>query len=332
MYRPQLLKLLQRFERRFQSMEYSSNRAWSSIPNEAEVDKAKNTAQEILSEFQAHPANNHNFFKYLRDISKDGFSAGQYLIYRDNFFYRTARTVVSAAIHASKAVDNHDYAALAGSAQNVADEGGHGDLEGVHLKLLEDSHNAFGKRIFGIPEVTIAGSKDSPFLTQAVLNFRKTQQKLFRSSYPTMTGCLLAHEDAADQMLINFRQSIFEPYRGYYTEKEFKGLMQYYDAHRDDSKEGGNVEERHKEQALEIAARIIAKNSRAAKLMLAGGNKFLTAQGQLWSEMEDSMERAKANGQRVAPRSEFLPVVPSGAVSKFSSTNLKDSKPQDRSK
>jgi hypothetical protein len=173
---------------------------------------------------------------------------------------------------------------------------------------------------FGIPKITIADAKYSPYLLAEAEEFRETQKRLFRSSYPTMTGCLLAHEGAADDMLINFKKFIFNPYRGYYTEEQFKKLIKYYDAHRDDSQEEGNVEEQHEEQALQIASEMIATNPRSEKLISEGGKKFLDAQDKLWSEMMRAIENSKSHGQRVIPKDKFL-IILAGESQEVTNTN-----------
>jgi hypothetical protein len=110
--------------------------------------EAAKRASAILKEFESHPANNHEFFKYLEDLAKQGITPEQFLVYRDNFFYRTDKTFLLLAIHAAKAINNHDYRALANVGRNFADEAGHGDLEAVHLKLLEEGHNLHGQIVF----------------------------------------------------------------------------------------------------------------------------------------------------------------------------------------
>ena len=271
------------------------------IPSQKQIIAAKEIALDIFTKFDEHEANHHKLFAYLEKITSSGvgLTAEQYLVYRDNYFYRTANTILSAMMHAVKAVENHDYAALAGAAQVVRDEGGNGDKTKVHLAYLEDSHNIHGRIVFGIPAITIQEAADSPYLTTASMEFRKTQEKLFKSSYPVMTGCLLAHEGAADKMLTQFRKTIFEPYSGYYTKKGFELATEYYTAHRNDLIEGGNVEEQHREQALQIAAEMIAQYPNSKEEILEGGLSFLKAQSDLWQGMMTEMEESKFYGQSV---------------------------------
>ncbi len=236
-------------------------------------------------------------------------------MYRDNYFYRTFNTIKSVAQHLTKAVGAQDYDAIAAVSQNFFEEGGNGNPQAVHLRLLEDSHNRLGTIVFGVPEIKLRDAKHSPFLLPEALSFRRTQSQLFSSSYPTMTGCLLAHERMADDMLINFRKSIFEPNRGYFTESEFKKLVRYYDAHRDDSKDNANVEEQHKEQALRVVAKLIEENPRTEKLIMDGGIKFLNAQANLWDGLMREMENSKHHGQVVPPNKNFLNDVPTTSPS-----------------
>lgn len=296
------------------------------------IEESNEIASDILNSFRAHRANHHEFFEYLKESSKEGITPEQYLVYRDNFFHRTKNIMGFIAVYVKRIVDNHDYPSLAQTAKNFSDEGGHGIVEGIHLKLLEDGHNLHGRIVFGIPEITIPNAKNSPFLVPEALPFRKNQKIAFRSaSYPSMTGRLLAHEDAADEMLNNFRMFIFEPYKGYYTEKDFNSLIEYYRVHRDDSKENGNVEEEHQKQALQIASNIIAFNPRAAKTILRGGERFLEDQSNLWDGMMREMQNSRFHGPKVLPKSEFLEVsnrIPSPIVKiKTNSTQkvIKDS-------
>ncbi|NBV06733.1 MAG: hypothetical protein EBS06_05815 [Proteobacteria bacterium] len=325
--RPHSAKLLQNFKDNF-VRQHSSFPKKNTLPKDSAVKKAA----EILEEFQSHPANHHELFKYLEDLAKEGMTPEQYLVYRDNFFYRTSNTVLSVASHATHAVRNHDYQAFVAISRNFSDESGNGNIEGIHLKLLEDGHNFHGKIVFGVPEMTIPNSKNSPFLTPEAINFRKVQERMFRSSYATMTGCLLAHEDAADEMLNNFKKYIFDPYKGYYTEPEFKKLTEYYTVHRDDSKENGNVEEQHKEQALRIASEMIATKPRAEKLILEGGKKFLNIQSDLWNGLMREIENSKFHGPKVIPKSDFLSESkkPSTSIKKNSAKKFVDN-PNDKS-
>lgn len=257
---------------------------------------AHSKALVISEEFKSHEAMHHPLFQFLKEQTKAGLTPAQFQVYRDNFFYRTANTILSVAIHAQKAAEAGDYKTLAEVVRNLFDEGGHGDLERVHLSLLEKGHNIHGQHVFGIAPLNIIDAKKSPLLLPEAISFRQDQERLFKSSYPTMTGCLLAHEGAADDMLDNFRKTVFEPYRQHYTEEQYTKLIQYYTAHKDDTVEGGDVEKQHQEQALRIVTDMISNEKNAEKLILEGGKRFLVAQAKLWSGLLRDMEKSQNHG------------------------------------
>jgi hypothetical protein len=269
-----------------------------------EIEKAEKIAKDVFAEFEAHKARNHELFKYLSKESQTGFSPEQFKLIRDNFFRRTRNTVVSVANHVAKAVEAGDYNALAKVGQNFADESGRGDPSAVHLRLLEDCYNTHGKTVFNLNPIKIKDADTSDDILRKTVEFGETQKWLFGSSYQRMTGCLLAHEGAADDMLENFRKSLFNPYSGYYTEKQFKDLMRYFDAHRDDSKEGGDVEAEHQRQALAIATSMIAENQKSEREIRDGGLTFLDAQSNLWTQLMEELTKRKSN--KVAPREGWL--------------------------
>ena len=111
---------------------------------------------------------------------------------------------------------------------------------------------------------------------------RDLRQALNRS-YPYIAGNTWAHELAADGMLVNFRESFFEPYKGYYTEEAYNKLTEFYTAHKDESVEGGDVELQH-ERMARAAERACSENIRNIPKMREGGLEFLERQSVLWKK------------------------------------------------
>ena len=127
---------------------YSTKRRLSAKGLEEIEVSFKENFDSVIKEFQAHNAMNHPFFDYLKEQSKTGFNTNQFRIYRDNFCYRTELTIPSVARTIEKAFLNGDFEATADTISNLYDEGGYGDPNKVHGKLLLDSHNAHGQKIF----------------------------------------------------------------------------------------------------------------------------------------------------------------------------------------
>lgn len=268
--------------------------------------EAQERTKEIFSTFKAHQANHHELFDYLKHLTNTrGLTAEQYVKYRNNFILRTRNTIVSVGSHIGQAARNGDFSAMALISKNFADEAGHGDPQKVHLNLLEESHNIHGERVFCVPYLKIKDADQAQFIIPEVLQFAATQRELFASSYPKLTGCLSAHEGAADNMLTNFRETIFETYKGYYTAEEFNYVMRYFDEHRDDTKPGGDVEAEHERQAISIVAHMIAADPSREEEIEKGGLMFLDAQSNMWSGLQKTLEKSQNRGQLITPLPEF---------------------------
>ena len=205
-----------------------------------------------------------------------------------------------------RAIENYDLETASKTGKNLFEETGSGKLEDMHLGLLAYTLNTHGDRVFGLPNFDIL-KIDPSLLLPATINFRKSQNKALNPSanYEELLGRLTAHEGAADKMLINFRL-LFEAFKGYYSEDEFKKVIKYFDEHRDDEKEGGDVEAQHREAAIDVITKIIAVNPRAASRILRGGMEFLETQDRLWTELLSGMEKNRKSGFPVPPKIDFL--------------------------
>lgn len=262
----------------------------------------------VAEEFAAHRAMKHPFFDYLKEQAKTGFNPRQFQIYRDNFLYRTELTIPSVARAIEKAALSGDMQTIADTVRNLYDEGGYGDPTKIHSQLLLNSHNQHGERVFSVnPLAVLRDVKYSQFLVPAVQDYRKSKIAVFNRSYPYIAGNTWAHELAADGMLVDFREAFFEPYKGYYTEEDYKKLIEFYTAHKDDSVEGGDVELQHERMARAAAERACSENIKNIPKMREGGLEFLERQSALWEDMEKAIEAAKHQGVPVPPKLDHLP-------------------------
>jgi hypothetical protein len=259
--------------------------------------KFKEKLDPVIEEFKSHQALDHPLFSYLEEQSKSGFNSRQFQIYRDNFFYRTELTIPSVAKTIEKAALEGDLVTVAETISNLYDEGGYGDPNKVHSKLLLDSHNLHGEKIFGlIPIDKLKNVKNSSLLLPESLKYRKHKIAVFNQPYPYIAGNTFAHELAADGMLVNFRKAFFDPYQNYYQPEEFKELLSYFTAHKDDRVEGVGVEEMHGIMARSAAERACEENIGKIPKMRKGGLDFLNTQSNLWFGMLREMEKAKDKG------------------------------------
>ena len=298
-------KLLSDFTARM----YSGGRGKRSIATSKSIEESRfrEAFNPVFEEFKAHRALNHPFFDYLRDQSKDGFNSAQFDFYRANFLYRTELTIPSVARAIEKASLSGDLQTVADTVRNIYDEGGYGDPEKIHSKLLLDSHNEHGFKVFGLPRVVaMRDVKRSPLLIPEVSEYRRSKIAVFTRPYPFIAGNTWAHELAADEMLVNFREAFFEPYKGYYTDKEYDKLIEFYKAHKDDEVDGGDVEAQHERMARGAAERSCKENIRNIPKMRGGGIEFLDRQADLWNGFLREMENLQTKGGPIKPKTEFL--------------------------
>ncbi len=261
----------------------------------------------VIEEFKEHPALDHPFFQYLKEQSQEGFNSRQFAIYRDNFLFRTEATIPSVARTVEKAALSGDMQTVTDTISNLYDEGGYGDPSKVHSKLLLDSHNKHGERIFGLsPLEDLRGARKSPFLVPEVIQYRQAKLSVFNRSFPYIAGNTFAHELAADGMLDNFRKAFFEPYKGYYKPEDYVRLTEYFTAHKDDEKEGGDVEAQHARMAEAAAERACKENIINIPKIRQGGLDFLERQSELWSGLLREIERAKDKVVPVVPMLNYI--------------------------
>ncbi len=276
---------------------------------------------EVALKLKNHQALNHPFFDYIKEKSRDGFNSIQWQIYWHNFARRTELTIPSVAISIKNAALQGDMQTLADAVRNIYDEGGYGDPKKIHSQLLLNSHNQHGSRVFGVKALSsLRDAKNSQFLVPEVEEYRRAKFAAFTKSAAAFAGNSWAHELAADSMLINFRNAFFEPYRGYYTEKEYFDLIEFYRAHRDDTIEGGDIEAQHEIMTRGTAERACKENIKTISIIEREGLEFLDYQSKLWYGKLREMEAAQFIGGPIRPKLEFLKDNPNTEI------NLKDNK------
>jgi len=257
----------------------------------------------VAEEFAQHRALNHDLFAALKEWSKTGFTPKQYETYRDNFFRRTQLTIPSIAATLASAATYEDYKATKLALRNLIDEVGQEDDRAVHSQLMIKSHNIHGMRVFRLdPMATMADVACSELLLREVEEYRKAKEDIFKRPYPYVAGNTWAHELAADQMLDHFRQAFFDPYLGFYSEKEAEEVMRFFTVHKDESHEGGDIEKQHEKMAREAAESACLASLAHVPQVREGGLIFLEHQAQLWDGLLLALERAKTVGEVVPPR------------------------------
>lgn len=262
----------------------------------------------IAEEFSSHRALDHDLFKYLEEQSKEGFTPKQYEVYRDNFFRRTELTIPSIARVIEKAALSGDSQTVVDAIKNLYDEGGYGDIKKMHSNLLITSHNVHGMRVFGVdPIFPISEAGKSPNLVPEVEEYRKAKQAAFDRSYPYIAGNTWAHELAADGMLDNFRKSFFVPYKLKYKSEEYKEVIEFFTAHKDDTVVGGDIEAQHERMARAAAERACKESLVNVAEVREGGLNFLDKQAKLWDGKLRELEKAKSVGEVIKPEPDFKP-------------------------
>lgn len=265
--------------------------------------------EDFTKKIKNHPALNHELFDYLKEESKTGFNSQQFALYRDNFFSRTRYTIPSVAYAIIAAGLAEDHYSISQSVKNLYDEGGAGNVEKIHSKLLLNSHNIHGEKIFGLQPLTkLRDSLQSSLILQSTKDYVASKEALLMEKrYGYVIGNSWAHELAADGMLENFRESFFEPYSGYYKPEEYEKVMEFYKAHRDDEVENGDVELEHERIAKRIIENYLSESPDKIDEIKEGALTFLDRQAALWTEMMQRLDQIKDKKTSIMPQ----PLVPS---------------------
>jgi hypothetical protein len=241
--------------------------------------------------FDEYGARTKPLAEYLHAKSCRGFTAKQFEIYRDNYFYRTATTVEAVARAALSCAIHNDRVSLACLAQNLNDESGSGMASMNHQALLESSHNIHGKAVFELPETSIPQSSSSKLLIDETLRYRRIHSQLLSSGdHVTVLAASYAQEQAASGMLELFKSAFFVPYRDRYSVQQFSEVTKYFSVHLDEG-----VEENHglmawKSLSPHLTTQGVRRN--AADAIEA----FLGAQADVWDGLLLYLGAAETEG------------------------------------
>ena len=225
-----------------------------------------------------------NFFNYLYNQSKVGFTARQFLIYRDNYFYRTYNTIPSVAKVVVAAYKNLDSETIKSGEKNLADETGGKTPTNAHSTLLYNSHNHHAKYVFDIPPISLEDSYNSPYVLEETKLFQKIQNSLYESNYYCkVLAVSLAQESAAHSMIKSFYETFFIPYKAKYSESKFIQISNYFNCHIQ------GLEEEHSKEAFSALVRNCknVKDIHHSKLSII---HFLNAQAKMWNALHNELK------------------------------------------
>lgn len=230
----------------------------------------------VNKEIERYRQRSRVLFDYLAQRSKVGFTAAQFSLYRDNYFYRTYRTVPCIAKVVESASKAADYITLSSAASNLFEESGSGQAQKSHPELLLYSHNQHAERVFQLPPTTLIASLDSSHILPEAREFTNVQSSLYYSfNHIEVLGANYAQEEAATEMLTSFMSAFFEPYQSYYNNGDFKNLIEYFICHID------GLEERHADDARNCLLQW-CKTEKDLEIAINSINKILSAQSNLW--------------------------------------------------
>lgn len=251
------------------------------------------TFEEIEPYIKSHRAINHPLFPYLKECAKEGFTPKQYQIYRDNYLFRTFYTIPSVALLTLSAALNLDMETLASAGKNLYEETGCGDYLKTHSALLQVSHNTHAKVVFGLEPISLKDATRSDLITSEARYFVQNEMKLYKNDeYGVVIGAGYAHETAANSMLINFYESFFACYKGYYTEEAFNNLVEYFQVHIN------GLEENHANDAKR-AAKKTCSSQLGLNAVIQGAYSFLDGQAYLWDGLHVELKKAEKEGEKI---------------------------------
>jgi len=253
--------------------------------------------QEVLLMLKAHKTSKHELFSFLRMQAREGFNRQTMDTFRANLFTRAIPTIPSFAHLIKSAVLWGDYVTLAFAGKNLYEETGEGHAERSHLALLELSFNRHAMHVFGLPHLRLV---DAPYAKETLFEFKRYFHEIGAAyeaaTFPTQKGIMLAHETAAINMLSEFYESIFLPYRLRYTESEFAKVSQYFTAHL------SGVEQRHAKDALQIAV-VGCQSEKDLQEIEVGIKLFSEMHTALWDELVKALRQSELSS---LPKIEFV--------------------------
>jgi hypothetical protein len=250
-----------------------------------------NNLNKLLSaELNTYKKNSLELADYLGKRANLGFTRAQFLLYRDNYFFRTYRTVPCISQLAESASLNGDYFTLQRAASNLFEESGANVTGKSHPELLMFSHNTHAAKIFDIGKLNLIDSLSSTHILPETRQFTQTQLALYHSlNHMEVLGANYAQEEAATDMLNLFLSAFFAPYQSFYEEKEYQTLIEYFTCHVD------GLEERHADEAKECLLQW-CKQKHDVQIAVAAVSRILEAQSNLWLSLKKSLSRLEDTG------------------------------------
>lgn len=242
--------------------------------------------QQAISNYESR---SRVLFNYLKEQSKIGWTKPQFLLYRDNYFFRTYETIECVAKVIISAKRHEDFITLRSAGNNCYEESGSNTYRKSHLELLLYSHNRHSERIFGIQYISLRDSLGSPHILEETKAFRKSQIALYESSnHVEVLAANYAQEAAATTMLTVFMKSFFEPYKNYYSNKEYQEITEYFHCHLE------GLEERHADEAKYCLFQQ-CYTPEDIEIAIASISTILTAQSNMWVALKEKLQSITIN-------------------------------------
>jgi len=233
---------------------------------------------DFITKMDDHEIFQNNYFKHL---TSKLWTPESYILFRDNFFYRTELTVKGIAQVCSRSAFENDMDTLILFTHILSEETGMGEKERCHEIFMENALNLFGATEFKLPKMKVQQAKHSDRIITETLQYRDTIQSLITGSYARMLGTVMALENHADKMLTVFREA-FRFNNKNLDLKEFVQKVEiYFNAHIE-----SGVEDRHAQDAKQC----VHNNCNSQKDLdeiKHGANETLKAQLKMWNAMFD---------------------------------------------
>jgi len=241
--------------------------------------------RQIEQELNIYKKRSSYLFDYLKSQAEAGFSKNQFLIYRDNYFYRTISTIPCVSLVVKAAAENEDEATLKSAGQNLSEELGIDSKSSKsHAELLRYSHNTHGEKAFNAAPITLKDSLQSNHVFAATRKFKQIQLSLYTSSdYVEVLAASYAQEEVATEMLSVFYQTFFESRKDIYsTKKEFDLVAEYFTCHLN------GLEVRHAEDA-KYCLFTHCNSSTKKDIAIHAMSQILHAQSEIWIVLKDKL-------------------------------------------
>ncbi|KAB2879747.1 hypothetical protein F9K33_07895 [bacterium] len=238
------------------------------------------SVEEVLKEYKKQSL---PLFDYLNQRSQIGFTQNQFQIYRDNYFYRTFRTIPSVCLIVKSAAENEDEAVMKSAGQNLMEELGLINGTTSHSAHLRHSHNIHSERVFKLSPISLRESLSSELVLEKTKEFSRQQAELYASdNYLVVLATNYAQEEVATDMLKSFLSAWFRPYKFLYSLQEYDEVEEYFRCHID------GLEERHAEDAKNSVIKQI-KTSQDMNIALTSIRDILVAQSNMWVSLYEGI-------------------------------------------